>query len=196
MSSNGLSLTDDGRVFFATREQLVLRDTNGTQDVYEWKDGKQQLISNGVGPQDSSLLTTTADGGDVFFFTREILSHEDQNGNAVKIYDARQDGGFPFLPASKPCAASDECHGPGTVQPAAPDINTLSGGAPAKGQSTQCAAVGAKLKHAQQRAGRLRSSATKAHSKKRANLLTGRARSAERAARHLRQQMTDCESPL
>ena len=35
----GLSLTDDGRVFFTTAEPLVLRDTNEVKDAYEWTDG-------------------------------------------------------------------------------------------------------------------------------------------------------------
>ena len=33
-------MTSDGRVFFNSNEPLVLRDTNGNQDAYEWKDGK------------------------------------------------------------------------------------------------------------------------------------------------------------
>ena len=35
----------------------------------------------------------------------------------MRIYDAREDGGFFKLPAAVPCQASDECHGP--EQPAA-----------------------------------------------------------------------------
>ena len=39
LSASGLNLSDDGRVFFSSPEQLVLRDTNGKRDAYEWEDG-------------------------------------------------------------------------------------------------------------------------------------------------------------
>ena len=137
----GLGLSEDGRVFFTTTEQLVLRDTNKKADAYEWEkdvqhpDGEQQLISSGVSPLDSSLLGISADGVDAFFFTHEQLSAEDENGNAVKLYTARENGGFAYLPPEKACAASDECHGPGTEPPPDPNINTFTGGGPARGNS-------------------------------------------------------------
>ena len=37
----------------------------------------------------------------------------------MRIYDARAGGGFFYLPADVPCAASDECHGAGTESPGA-----------------------------------------------------------------------------
>jgi hypothetical protein len=123
----GQSLTDDGRVFFTTRESFALRDTNDKSDAYQWSGGRQQLISTGISPYDSSLLTVSADGTDAFFFTREKLVPEDANGQAVRIYDARAGGGFVFDPHSPPCAASDECHGAGTKAPAAPTIPTYTG---------------------------------------------------------------------
>ncbi len=92
----GLSLTDDGRVFFTTKDSFTLRDTNGSTDAYEWSSGKTQLISSGLGPEDSALLSVSADGKDAFFFTRDVLSRQDGNGSAIKIYDAREDGGFLF----------------------------------------------------------------------------------------------------
>ena len=39
LRSSGLSLTDDGRVFFTSGDPLALRDTNGHRDVYEWNEG-------------------------------------------------------------------------------------------------------------------------------------------------------------
>ena len=45
----------------------------------------------------------------------------------MKVYDAREDGGFLFDPPPHPCAASDECHGAGTQAPAPPNINTFTG---------------------------------------------------------------------
>jgi hypothetical protein len=45
----------------------------------------------------------------------------------MKIYDARAEGGYLLTPARPACAASDECHGPGTVAPPPPPINTVTG---------------------------------------------------------------------
>ena len=45
----------------------------------------------------------------------------------MKIYDARDDGGFFILPAPPPCAASDECHGPGTPVAPPPQIGSYVG---------------------------------------------------------------------
>ena len=50
LPAHGLALADDGRVFFTTREGLTLRDTNESNDAYEWSEGRTQLISTGIGP--------------------------------------------------------------------------------------------------------------------------------------------------
>src|SRR5262249_36980649 len=110
MARNGLSLTDDGRVFFNSTEALAPRDLNGRKDAYEWspKTKQPELISTGGSPFDSNLLSASADGTDVFFFTRDTLVPQDKNGSLAKVYDAREKGGFPFLPDPVPCKASDE----------------------------------------------------------------------------------------
>lgn len=127
LTKGGLNLTEDGRVFFTTSEQLVLRDTNQLKDAYEWEEGTVAPISTGLDNSDSGILTASTDGRDVYFFTRQSLSPQDENGGATKIYDAREGGGFLFNPAPRPCVASDECHGPGTQQAAPPAINTIEG---------------------------------------------------------------------
>ena len=86
-----------------------------------------ELISTGSSEADSGIVTASADGDNAFFFTRQTLVHQDLNGNAVKIYDARTEGGFPFNPPPDPCKASDECHGPGTQAAPDPVINTVTG---------------------------------------------------------------------
>jgi hypothetical protein len=137
LATHGLSITDDGRIFFNSVDRLVLRDANKKRDAYEWTPedgGTVELISTGMSDQNSSLLTVTADGRDAFFFTRQKLVSADLNGPIVKIYDAREQGGFFVIPQSQACQASDECHGPGTlVAPPAP-IRTKSG---TDGQITQ-----------------------------------------------------------
>jgi hypothetical protein len=123
----GSGLTDDGRVFFDSAEPYVLRDANGETDVYERSGSALQLITTGEAPEGSSLLTVSSDGVNAYFFTREVLASGDENGSAVKVYDAREGGGFLFRAPPFPCAASDECHGAGTSQPPPPQINTREG---------------------------------------------------------------------
>ena len=127
LSTSGLNLSDDGRVFFSSPEQLVLRDANGKRDAYEWSDGDIQLISTGADPADSGLLSVSADGVNAFFFTRATLVPEDENGTAMKIYVAREDGGFPTFPPPVPCQASDECHGAGSQAAPPVSVGTLKG---------------------------------------------------------------------
>jgi hypothetical protein len=126
LAPDGLSILGDGRVFFTTLQELVLNDANRRTDVYQYSDaGGQQLISAGSGPFDSGLLTTSGNGVDVFFFTHEALApEEDKSGSLMKIYDAREGGGYFKLPPEIPCKASDECHGPGTVAPGPPVIQS------------------------------------------------------------------------
>lgn len=127
LTEGGLNLVDDGRVFFTSSEQLVLRDTNQLEDAYEWDERQTALISTGLDTNDSGMLTASADGRDAFFFTRQSLAPQDENGGAMKIYDAREEGGFLYNPPPRPCVASDECHGPGSQQAAPPAINTIEG---------------------------------------------------------------------
>jgi hypothetical protein len=127
LTAGGLNLANDGRVFFTSSEQLILRDTNQLKDAYEWDEGQTALISTGLDTSDSALLTASSDGSDVFFFTRQTLAPQDENGGAMKIYDAREGGGFLYNPPPRECVASDECHGPGTQQAPPPPINTIEG---------------------------------------------------------------------
>ncbi|MBS1885804.1 MAG: hypothetical protein JSU06_01305 [Actinobacteria bacterium] len=127
LAPNGLSVTDNGTVFFDSTDPLTPRDLDNREDVYEWENGEVNLISTGISQFNSSLLTTNASGTDVFFFTRDSLVPQDQNGSLVKIYDARMNGGFPYTPPPPSCKASDECHGAGTPAPPPPNIKTVAG---------------------------------------------------------------------
>ena len=134
LPSGGLGLADDGTVFFNSADAIAPRDLDDRLDAYEFEipkigpsDGVIQLISTGVSPSDSSLLGISADGVDAFFYTLDTLVQQDENGDLVKIYDARAGGGFAYVPPRSPCKASDECHGPGTATPQAPEIRTIRG---------------------------------------------------------------------
>jgi hypothetical protein len=136
-SQNGLFLTNDGRAFFSTEDALVPRDTDEVNDVYEYVEGKPQLISAGLGEglgelyygfngtqTVPGLMGVSANGTDVYFATYDNLVTQDHNGHEVKIYDARVGGGFPADRQPANCAAADECHGPGSSQPALPPDRT------------------------------------------------------------------------
>jgi hypothetical protein len=142
-SYTGRFITDDGRVFFTTYEEIDPRDTNTSKDVfsgrtlgadvYEYSGGVPKLITTGTGQQAAGLgltaeawpglLGVSADGIDVYFMWTEPLAGQDANGlNNYRIYDARTNGGFPFNPPAPPCRAADECHDV-TAQGAAPMSN-------------------------------------------------------------------------
>jgi len=140
-SQDGLFMTNDGRTFFSTTESLVPQDTNQGVDVYEFVDGRPQLITPGTGtastltqsvfPETPGLAAVSANGTDVYFSTYDTLTSEDHNGNFLKFYDARTNGGFPQPPPAQPCLAAEECHGPGTEAPTLPTQGTaatLAGG--------------------------------------------------------------------
>ncbi|TMK57448.1 MAG: hypothetical protein E6G51_06725 [Actinobacteria bacterium] len=135
-SQNGLFLTSDGRAFFSSDDPLVPRDTNGTEDIYEYSEGKPWLITTGTGPSLKNvfgfagvlsrpgLVGVSANGTDVYFATVDTLVSQDHNGAAVKIYDARTGGGFPAERIPPNCTAADECHGPVSNAPALPSDRT------------------------------------------------------------------------
>jgi hypothetical protein len=108
------NLSADGRrVFFDTTEALLPQDTNGQRDVYEWEGGHVYLISTGQSSSASYFGDASADGGDVFFFTRQALVGQDQDTNS-DIYDARVGGGIAAqgpAPPAAPCAGEEACLG-------------------------------------------------------------------------------------
>lgn len=112
-------VSDNGQVFFETKEALLPRDTNGQSDTYEFGfDGGLHLISTGTSTGASVLLDASLSGSDVFFLTPQSLVPQDSSQEAHKIYDARIDGGFPEA-ASLPCTTADACRSAATPQPVA-----------------------------------------------------------------------------
>jgi hypothetical protein len=124
-----------------------------------------------------------------------VLVPEDENGGAVKIYDAREGGGY--LQSSKPlpCAASDECHGPGTQAPPPPNINSVTGeGSQRKSSSAAgCGDISAEAKAENKKAGELKRKAAKASSPQKAKELRKKAKSASKKAKQLEQQAKSCK---
>jgi hypothetical protein len=141
-SLNGIFLSADGRAFFSTNQALVSADSNEDTDVYEYTDGRPQLISSGLAEKTrgyevegsnffgrseiQGLIGVSENGIDVYFATKDTLVSQDHNGGFMKIYDARTNGGFPAAAQVAPCAAADECHGQTSTPPAPPAITSGS----------------------------------------------------------------------
>ncbi|HEX5928113.1 MAG TPA: hypothetical protein VFY48_01845 [Solirubrobacterales bacterium] len=140
---------DGNHLFFQSFDRLVLADTNGREDVYEWRragseaectaqgaesyveasGGCISLVSGGRDPVDSRLLDAGVSGRDVFFSTEESLVSQDPA--LVDVYDARVGGGFE-LPVSTPACdpgVEDSCQGPAGAPPAASSLGTAGAGA-------------------------------------------------------------------
>ena len=137
LSSYGLNLTNDGRVFFTSREGLVLSDTNEKLDAYQWNGGLEVgKISTGRSSFDSRFYSVSADGRDAYFFTRDVLVPTDENGGAVKIYDARSEGGYPQSAVTASLRRLRRVSRPGNAAAGAPNINSITGaGTSRPGQS-------------------------------------------------------------
>jgi hypothetical protein len=142
LPEDGLGLAEDGSVFFDSADAIAPRDLDERIDAYEYENGSIQLISTGGSPFNSKLLGIDANGSNAYFFTRDALVPQDENGDLVKIYDARAGGGFAYTPPEVPCKASDECHGPGSEVPPAPKLPTLRGSSGNEGGAAKQAACG------------------------------------------------------
>jgi hypothetical protein len=144
------SLSDDGRfVFFSTPDALVVGDTNGRQDAYEYDfdSGQVSLISTGKSTSDSYFVDASADGANVFFATKEQLVGWDVD-TSTDLYDARINGGFPNPAAPPPVCGGSACQGPLTgAPPSVSPGSSASGGsgnlseqlrAPVKRRGVRC----------------------------------------------------------
>ncbi|HEX6228455.1 MAG TPA: hypothetical protein VFZ41_03220, partial [Solirubrobacterales bacterium] len=203
VSESGPFMANDGRTFFATTEALVPQDTNGLRDIYEYTEGRAQLITSGTGDRDNTgglevvsiffgklntgLEAVSRDGLNVFFSTFETLVPEDQNGSFLKFYNARAGGGFDFNPDLGDCQAADECHGDVTRPPAPPQIATAA----TLGPSGNVAAPAKKAKKRKARQRRARREARRRAARRRARRRAARNRKRAKLARrasHSRRQ--------
>jgi hypothetical protein len=113
--ANTTPLADDGTLAFPTSESLVGVDQNtagvgqdprsGT-DVYEWRDGRALLITDGLTnwprAEVPELNGVSPSGHDVFFTAATQYTPDAIDGYR-RLYDARIGGGFEFPPPPKPC---------------------------------------------------------------------------------------------
>jgi hypothetical protein len=126
-------LTDEGRLYFDSRDSLSPFDTNdGAEDVYQYEPegvgsceraaGCLSLISAGSEPNDSNFLTMDEDGSNAFFTTRDQLVLKDHD-DLIDLYDARQDGGIP----AETEVARGECQGEACVAALTPPNDPTPG---------------------------------------------------------------------
>jgi hypothetical protein len=134
--NNQGSLSDDGKVFaFASPTPYVGADQNtsgpgvdparGT-DVYEWRDGRLALVTDGQTDWEIAAIApfvegVTPNGSDVFFAAAAAYT-PDAPDALLRLYDARIGGGFHFPPPGlPPCdLGSGACEGAGSSAPDQP----------------------------------------------------------------------------
>jgi NHL repeat/WD40-like Beta Propeller Repeat len=136
-------LSNTGRLFFDSSDALVPKDTNETENVYEFEPaglgtcsettstgssvyvpsggGCVGLISSGTSPDESAFLDASESGGDVFILTTQKLSTQAFEGGR-EIYDAHECGaeGVPCTTAAEspsPCETEASCKAAPEPQP-------------------------------------------------------------------------------
>lgn len=163
-------LSEDGsRFFFESFNPLVLGDTNGSQDVYEfkWADERGEcdadgafflesqggdpwgcvaLISTGKSPTDSEFMDADRTGDNVFIATESSLVPQDYG--LRDAYVARVEGGF--APPEEPA----ECEGEACQGPAAPPAFDNPSSSSFKGPGNAGAAAPARCNRKQVRRGK------------------------------------------
>ncbi len=141
LGANTGPLSGDGEDFaFTTPTALVSADQNtagvgqkpqaGT-DVYEWRDGRVLLVSDGLtnwpANESPTVSGITPSGHDLFFNEAAQLTPDALDGYK-RLYDARIGGGFEFPPPPKPCPL-EVCQGTpkGAPEEAAPGTSSFAG---------------------------------------------------------------------
>jgi hypothetical protein len=108
--ANRSPLAGDDDFFFVTKTPLVPADQNNGSDVYEWRDGRLLLVTDGKTESSApEFAGLSADGRNVFFRQAAALT-PDAIDSVDRLYDARVGGGFKFSSAPAPCSL-EACQG-------------------------------------------------------------------------------------
>lgn len=120
------SVSDQGHVFFQTRERLLPADTNQYLDVYVWRNGELALISTGRSDDHSYIMDASSDGSSVFFATRERLVGWDiddkRDAYVARIGPVHRSGPEP---SEAPCGG-DGCQDQSSAPPSPPAIGSVA----------------------------------------------------------------------
>ncbi len=124
-------LSNEGRLFFNSPDQLVPQASNGKEDVYEYEPnnlgscsepyGCVSLISSGTAQQESAFLDASENGDDTFLITAQPLVPADHDSD-YDVYDARVcSEASPCLKneesSAQPCETSASCNPTTTTMP-------------------------------------------------------------------------------
>lgn len=151
--NNGRDLDAAGDTLaFATPTPLVAADQNTARagqksevgtDVYEWREGRLLLVSDGLtnwpgSGEKPTVAAITPSGRDLFFVEGAELT-PDALDSYARLYDARIGGGFDFPPKPKPCPL-EVCQGTPQGSPAEepPGTSTLRGAGNPPQESKPC----------------------------------------------------------
>jgi hypothetical protein len=96
------------RAFFQTPTSLLDADSNGKEDVYEWRDGQLHLISGGSFGGDANFVDASVDGSSLFFATSERMVPTDTD-SVSDAYVARVDGVPPRDLVPAPVCEGEAC---------------------------------------------------------------------------------------
>jgi hypothetical protein len=138
----GSALTSDGNLVFVTPTPLVSTDQNTAlpsqnplvgDDVYEWRDGRLLLVTDGqtLNTAPPQFAGASRSGRDVFF-TQAARLTPDAIDAQRRLYDARIGGGFDFPQPPVPCSL-EACQG----NPSAPPNDQTPGSATFSGPGNQ-----------------------------------------------------------
>jgi hypothetical protein len=119
------ALTKDGdSVVFETTEAIDPLDVNNGNDIYEWRNGRIKMVTDGVSlyPNGAGVLVLSGiDGaGQNILFTAGLGLTGYERDNSPQLYAAHIGGGFP-RPATPPApCVEDACQGPLAAPPELP----------------------------------------------------------------------------
>lgn len=184
-------LSDDGKVFFSSREQLVPEDVNSVADTYEYDGATDELsiVSTGRGTDPAMFADASESGDDVFILTRQPLVSSDRD-ELVDLYDVRAGGGLqePSLTETPSCQGEDcqpaSSNGAGAAMI---DSKAVRAGNP----GSDCAAIGRRAARLSRLAARLHRDAARTAGRH-ARRLAHRSSRLSRRAHILRSEAQRC----
>jgi hypothetical protein len=143
--ANGGALNNGGDYVFSTPTPLVAADQNTAAaaenpqrgaDLYEWRDGRLLLITDGK-TESAPIFDGMSPSGRDVFFNQAVALTPDAIDTSNHLYDARIGGGFDFPSLPPPCSL-EACQGTPLPPPGDATPSSLSFSGPGN-QSSQSA---------------------------------------------------------
>jgi hypothetical protein len=131
-TSFGNVMTADGSVvYFKTTTPLMPQDVNDSSDIYEWREGRVTLITDGTSASPSptgdshQIVGVTADGSAFYFASYAALVPDAQKG-LTNLYSWRE-GAFSRSESATPMCTGDTCQGLPSGRPSSGAPSSMSG---------------------------------------------------------------------